>query len=125
MPKLKFLLDSNLSWETAEFLKNLGYNVKTARELNLGQAEDIEIAKFAQKYKRIIVTLDLDFGEIYYFGYPSVVGIIVLRLENQTIESVNRSLEILLASTKLGPKIFQNSLIIFDGVKIRTRRKGA
>jgi hypothetical protein len=63
--------------------------------------------------------LDLDFGEIYYFSSQPKVGIIVLKLKNQTVESVNQSLKILFDSKVMNKKTNRNSLIIFDGTKIR------
>ena len=38
----------------------------------------------------MIITLDQDFGEIYYLSEPGRIGVLVLRLRDQTIESVNR-----------------------------------
>ncbi len=60
----------------------------------------------------------VDFGEIYYFSEKEAVGIIILRLKNQTVESFNNTLG----------KFFQkeannidlnNSLVIIDENKIR------
>ena len=120
---LKFLLNGNLSWETKEYLQKLGYEVETIAKFGLSRAQDFEIVQFAQKNKYIIITLDLDFGEIYYYHYPLEIGIIILKLKDQTIESVNRTLKILLDSKTVHKKLVKNSLIIFDGTKIRIRRK--
>ena len=46
----------------------------------------------------MIVTLDLDFGYLYRILSPHKVGIIILRLTNQTVESVNTALGRLHAS---------------------------
>jgi len=120
---LKFLLNGNLSWETKEFLKRLGYQVATLTEFGLSKAQDLEIVQFAQKNKYTIITLDLDFGEIYYYYRSIKIGIIVLRLKDQTIMSVNQALKILLSSKVIDKRSIKNSLIIFDGIKIRIRRR--
>ncbi|KKP46499.1 MAG: hypothetical protein UR39_C0010G0010 [Candidatus Woesebacteria bacterium GW2011_GWA1_33_30] len=86
---IKFLLDANLSPISSRFLNQRGYHSKSITEEGLGYLEDIEIIKLAKKEKRIIITFDLDFGEIYHQKESSSTGIIVLRLENQTPESVN------------------------------------
>jgi len=119
----KFLLNGNISWETKEFLKKLGYQAEIISHFGLSKSKDIEIVLFAQKRKYIIITLDLDFGEIYYFSQRSRAGIIILKLKDQTVESVNQSLAILLKSKTINKEIWQNSLIIFDGKKIRLRKK--
>jgi len=120
---LKFLLDGNLSWETKEFLVKLGYRTDSLVQFGLSRSRDSEIIQFARKHQYIVISLDLDFGEIYYFASQPAVGVIVLKLKNQTIESVNKALKILLDSKILNKKSLQKSLIIFDGKKIRVRRK--
>lgn len=86
---IKFLLDANLSPTTSKYLVKLGFNSKSITQERLGYLEDAEIIKLAKKEKRIIITFDLDFGEIYHQKESDTVGIIVLRLENQTLENVN------------------------------------
>jgi len=79
----KFLLNANLSRETKDFLKILGYEAETVAKFSLGKAKDQEIVKFAQKHGYIIITLDMDFGEIYYFASQPPIGIVILKLKNQ------------------------------------------
>lgn len=91
---LKFLLNANLSVLTKEFLQEkFNYDVKITQDFGMNTASDEEIIELAKKEKRIIITLDLDFGEIYYFYTPRDLGVIVLRLKIQTVEEVNRILE--------------------------------
>lgn len=120
---LKFLLDSNISWQTAKFLESLGYKAKTVAQFGLTRANDQDISNFAAKKRITIITLDLDFGEIYYFSGKIQSGTIVLKLKNQTVESVNNHLEYLLRSKILKAEDLKKSLIIFDGKKIRIKRK--
>lgn len=63
---IKFLLDANLSPITSNYLIKLGHNSKSITEEKLGYLKDTEIVKVAKKEKRIIITFDLDFGEIYH-----------------------------------------------------------
>jgi len=65
---LRFLLNANISHETAKFLESLGYKVKTVAQFGLEKAEDSKIVEKAAKEKMILVTFDLDFGEIFYFS---------------------------------------------------------
>lgn len=120
---LKFLLNANISHETASFLNQIGYEAKTVAQFNLEESTDQEIVNFATKHKMIIVTLDLDFGEIFYFSSKSRLGIIILKLADQRVESVNKILIRLLDSKILNKKKFQTSLIIVDENKFRIRTK--
>lgn len=90
---LKLLLDANLSPETAKFFRRKGLNVKSIQEEKLGKLADKEIVELAIKEERIVVTLDLDFGELWYFVFKGKTGIIVLRTKFQTVEWVNKILE--------------------------------
>lgn len=120
---LKFLLDENISHKTADFLNYLGYDAKTVAQFNLESAEDVEIAKKTIKEKRILITLDSDFGEIFYFSTKEKIGIVVLKLRNQTVESVNKTLNWFLRTKILEKQKYQNTLIIVEEGKIRVRRK--
>jgi predicted nuclease of predicted toxin-antitoxin system len=91
---LKLLLNANLSPETAQFLRQkFHFDVRCLLEDGLGQITDEEVVALAKKEGRIIVTFDLDFGQIYHFREPEKLGILVLRLRNQTVERVNQRLK--------------------------------
>ncbi|MEK7558721.1 MAG: DUF5615 family PIN-like protein [Patescibacteria group bacterium] len=116
---LKLLLDANLSPKTRKYLeKKFHFNVIDLATENKHGMTDEQVVKLAKKEKRVIITFDLDFGEIYYFSERGKVGIIVLRLEDQRVESANKVLN----------KFFQNesknvdlekSLVVIDESRIR------
>mgnify|MGYP001609597236 CR=1 FL=1 len=120
---IKFLLDENISHETADFLKSMGYDAKSVAHFGLGGTLDEEIAKKAAATKRMLITLDLDFGEIFYFGTHQKLGVIVLRLKHQTVEKVNEALYQLLKSGILERNGMEGSLIIIGANRIRIRKK--
>lgn len=65
------------------------FDVRSVTEEKLGYLLDEGVVKMAKKEGRTIITFDLDFGEIYHEKEHGKVGIIVLRLSNQTPENVN------------------------------------
>lgn len=93
MEKVRLLLDANISPETAIVLRSFGFDVKSLIEEGLGGIEDAAVAKIAQREKRILITFDLDFGEMYYFASRKTFGVIVLRLDDQRVEMVNAILK--------------------------------
>ena len=115
----QFLLDANISIETAEFLRSDGYTVTTVAEVGLGRADDSLIASFAQEHAYILITFDLDFGYIFHSTNSHSMGIIILRLENQTVESVNPILQRLLSSEIFDNKRNQESLIVVSEMRLR------
>lgn len=69
---MRFLVDMNLSPLTADYLNKKGYDAVHARDLGLKQAKDKELLTVAITERRIIITQDLDFGDLVLF-WKSVV----------------------------------------------------
>jgi len=116
---IKFLLDANLSPQTADFLRNLGFNTKSITEDKLGHLGDEEVIKLAKRQKRVVITFDLDLGEIYHAKERGKVGIVVIRTKNQTVENVNKILDNFLKIYK--EKLSKNptSLVVIKKPKVR------
>jgi predicted nuclease of predicted toxin-antitoxin system len=73
----------------------------------------------AIEQERMIITLDLDFGEIFHFYQRKRTGVIILRVQ-PTIENVNAVLERFLSSVDI--ENHEKSLIIVDWHKYRIRK---
>lgn len=116
---IRFLLDANLSPQTAKFLRSLGFDTKSITEEKLGYFTDQEVVKLAKRQKRIIITFDLDFGEIYHEKEKSEVGIVVLRIKDQTVESANRTLTMFLE--KYQQRLEKNPTVLVVAKKDSTR----
>lgn len=85
---MKLLIDENISPEITKNLRTLGYDVNSARESCKG-CPDEEIVEIAKKEERIIITFDLDFGELYRnLGVSSIV----LRLKTKNPPAVLKCL---------------------------------
>lgn len=61
------------------------------------RALDREVADIAQKENRIVLTLDLDFGYIYYFEKRGFINIVIIRAKsntpNEIIKLINKFLD--------------------------------
>ena len=116
---VKFLLDANLSPKTRQHLiEKFNFDIIDLITENKHGLTDEEVIKFAKKEKRVIITFDLDFGEIYYFSERGKVGIIVLRIMDQTVESVNKVLDKFFQKEAKNIDL-EKSLVIIDDNKIR------
>ena len=116
---VKFLLDANLSPRTRKHLtEKFSFDIIDLIIENKHGLTDEEVIKFAKKEKRVIITFDLDFGEIYYFSERGKVGIIVLRIMDQTVESVNKVLDKFFQKEAKNIDL-EKSLVIIDDNKIR------
>lgn len=111
---LKFLLDENISPKTAKFLVDLGYDVKTLKDFKMTGCENGKVVNLAMKENRTVITLDSTFGYRFYFLNRGKVGIILLRLENLTVENINKILESFLDSLKREGGKFKKNLVIVE-----------
>lgn len=119
--KLKFLADECVGLPTIDLLRNLGYSVLTVKELKLGGKDDFGILKCAIKQRRILVSEDLDFGNIILYPPKLHHGIILLRFRHRLEDSIHAVLSGLL--NELTSKDFKKTLIIVDPGKYRIRKE--
>lgn len=94
---MKFLLDQDVYFATASFLKQLGHDVVTASEIDCSQASDVELLELSQEQKRIFVTRDRDFGGLVFVKSLGA-GVIYLRVFPSTLNLVHNELERILSS---------------------------
>ncbi len=97
---VKFLVDVGVGKKVEIFLKEAGYDVLPIREVNT-RAQDIEILRLAVEEKRLIVTMDKDFGELVFNSGQPHAGVLILRLENATGEQKQKSLKKLLVNFQI------------------------
>jgi predicted nuclease of predicted toxin-antitoxin system len=95
---MKFLADENIPLDVINFLKSRNIDVVTLSDLGKSRLLDKEIADIAQKENRIILTLDLDFGYIYYFEKRNLINIVIFRANPSTPEKIIELLTNLLNS---------------------------
>ena len=75
---MRFLADAGVSPDTIAFLTRLGHDAIHVRALEMHRAQDRELVDYARSEGRVIVTFDLDFGDILALGVldrPSVIRI--------------------------------------------------
>lgn len=116
---MKFLVDMGISPKTVVFLKNLGYDAVHLLDQGLNQLGDPDILKKAQEEARILLTHDLDFGELVSAGGLQLPSVVTFRLRNMKPENLNRYLEIIL---KQHGKLLETGVILtVEEGKIRSR----
>jgi predicted nuclease of predicted toxin-antitoxin system len=77
---ISFLADENISPETADFLDSLGYSCRSLRRDGPRRLPDGKVVELAKQEGRVILTHDLDFGQIYYLADLVVVSEIWYRV---------------------------------------------
>ena len=77
---MRFLLDMNLPPAMADWLRSDGHDAVHIRETGYAELPDREIFARAAEDGRIVVTFDLDFGEIIGLAGAAGSGVLLLRL---------------------------------------------
>jgi predicted nuclease of predicted toxin-antitoxin system len=117
-----FLIDECLSPLLINKFINLGYEAKSVGDVGLRGKDDIQIISWAKEKKAIIVTQDLDFGELWYWYYSGEIGIIILRLSSQKLSEQERIIEYLHGQKVLKDFDITHSLIISTKSRHRIRK---
>jgi predicted nuclease of predicted toxin-antitoxin system len=76
---MKLFLDENIPLSVCDALQHDGYDVEHVRHVGLRGAVDVEIAAYAKKQQAILVTKDLEFGNVMVHPLGSHFGVIILR----------------------------------------------
>jgi len=77
---LKLLVDVGVGKAIENWLKIQGHDVLAVRELN-PRMQDLNILGLAVQEKRLVLTMDKDFGELVYRSKQPHAGVLLLRLE--------------------------------------------
>lgn len=117
-PDQKFLLDADMPKSSADVIRSLGLDIVDVRDIGMRAAKDKELINYALESNRIIITRDMDFGEI--LRYPDHPGAIILRLPFEfTSQQLNNVLKDFLGSVE--QKILKNAIIIVERSRYRRR----
>ncbi|QTA38472.1 DUF5615 family PIN-like protein [Thermosipho ferrireducens] len=111
---MKFITDENIPKSIETFLKNLGYNVESIRNICKGATDD-EVMKLTAEHLAILVTSDKDFGELVFRFGEKIPGIILLR-----VNDILKSQELLKKVLKEQKELTNKFIVITEkGYKIR------
>ena len=116
--KLKFLVDVGVGKKVEEYLLVKGYDTKTVRSIDK-LMPDQEIIRLAALEKRIVITMDKDFGEIVYHSGMDHSGILLLRLEDATGSEKQQVIAKIL--TKYADNM-KNNFCVYQNKKFRFRK---
>jgi len=95
---LRFLADIGISPRVVESLRRQGYDAMHLHEQSLYGLTDAKVLDKARAEGRIVLTSDLDFGELLALSRAGLPSVIVFRLKDMRPENVQRYLTHVLAS---------------------------
>lgn len=89
---MKLLADENFDAGIVHWLRSLGHDVTYIAEI-APAISDSEVLRLARQNDSVVLSCDLDFGELLVRHREGVAGIVLLRLRVQTEESRLRAFQ--------------------------------
>jgi predicted nuclease of predicted toxin-antitoxin system len=81
---MKFIVDENLEPSISNWLKNKGYDTFCVLQ-EATSIDDTTVLSIANKEERIIITNDKDFGELVFKNDLPCKGLVLLRLQDNSL----------------------------------------
>lgn len=97
---MRFLADMGVSLRVVEWLRSRRHDVVHLRERGLQRLSDAAIFEKATAEGRVVLTFDLDFGEIVALSGGATTSVIVFRLRNARAGNVIARLERVLSESE-------------------------
>jgi predicted nuclease of predicted toxin-antitoxin system len=117
---MRFLVDMGLGVRVAEWLRSEGHDAHHLDEVGLRRISDDEIFAKAAAEHRIIITTDLDFGEIVAHAHGTTVSAVVLGLARPRTTHVIDRLTKVIGETGLA--LQDGAIVLVEQARHRVRR---
>jgi predicted nuclease of predicted toxin-antitoxin system len=117
---MKFLANMGISPDTVKFLRDLGYEAVHLHEEGLDRLPDPDILCKARREGYVLLTSDLDFGELLAHGGEALPSVVIFRLSNMHPVSVNRHLAEVIE--RFGPDLERGVIASMTERRIRVRQ---
>ncbi|GAI44358.1 unnamed protein product [marine sediment metagenome] len=116
---MRFLVDMALSPKAVNFLQDMGHEAIRANELGMAKSKDREILEYAAENDMVVVTTDLDFGDILAHIRYKKPSVIIFRLKDPSLDRVNSLLSFSLPRIK--DFLDRGSIVVIEDYRIRVR----
>ena len=117
---MKFLADMGISSRTVTTLRDRGHDAVHVRDVGLARATDEAILERARLEVRVVLTVDLDSGQLLATGRHKNPSVVIFRVRDQTPASVTPRLLRVIAERSA--ELDQGVIIIIEDRRYRVRR---
>jgi predicted nuclease of predicted toxin-antitoxin system len=116
---MRFLVDQCVDVAVNDWLRKAGFDTVHLREQQLQRLPNGGIFDKAYAEERVIVTLDLDFGEIVSLSHGAAVSVVVFRVhDTRGVHLVSRLESVLLHVTTL---LEHGAIVVVEEARYRVR----
>jgi predicted nuclease of predicted toxin-antitoxin system len=116
---MRFLADMGVSTKVVQWLRQNGYDAKHLRDEGLYRIPNGEIFTKAISENRVVMTFDLDFGEIIALSKSQKVSVILFRLHNTRTSFLINRLAAVLSDT--GDALEKGAVVVVEESRHRVR----
>lgn len=116
---LKFLVDVGVGKKVESYLFVSEYDVKSVRDID-HKMKDSEILKIANEEKRIVITMDKDFGELIFNSGLAHYGVLLLRLDSSNGEEKVIIIKEILTNYE---DRLQNNFCVYQNSRLRIKKR--
>jgi len=117
---MKFLANMGISPDTVKFLRDLGYEAAHLHEEGLDRLPDPDILRKARREGYVLLTSDLDFGELLAHSGEALPSVVIFRLSSMRPESIN--LHLAKVIERFGPDLERGVIASVTDRRIRVRQ---
>jgi predicted nuclease of predicted toxin-antitoxin system len=117
---MRLLADMGVSMRVVEWLRTAGHDVVHLREEGLQRLPNGDIFQKALAEARVLMTFDLDFGEIVAASGGQVVSVILFRLHNTRSDHVTTRLQTVLNQST--DELLAGAFVVVEEGRHRVRR---
>jgi predicted nuclease of predicted toxin-antitoxin system len=117
---MRFLADMGVSQQVMEWLRTNGHDTVHLRDEGLQRLPNGEIFQKAGREQRIVLTFDLDFGEILAASAGQIVSVILFRLRNPRADFVIQRLDDVLIQSSA--ELSQGAIVVVEDGRHRLRK---
>jgi predicted nuclease of predicted toxin-antitoxin system len=116
---MRFLLNMNVCRAIADTLKELGQECVHARDVGLATADDRAVVEFARRDGRVIVTHDLDYGDLLMLSEGPGPSAIIFRLRRSSPSNMCQRLKE--AWEPIRGAVQEGAIVVIEDAAVRIR----
>ena len=117
---MRFLADMGVAISVVEWLRDQGHDAVHLREEGLQRMADDKIFRKAIAENRVLLTFDLDFGEIVAFSGRQKAEVVLFRLQNTRTPHIIERLKVVLREAAAA--LEQGAVVVVEESRFRIRR---
>jgi predicted nuclease of predicted toxin-antitoxin system len=117
---MRFLCDMGISRKVAAWLRRQGHESSHLGDEGLARLPNGRIFAKAITENRVVLTCDLDFGEIAAMAERPLTSVVIFRLQNTRADHVIERLSAVLE--KIGPDLEHGVIVTVEETRFRIRQ---